>query len=150
VPPLLTSCSRAPPCAASSLSSLSRYAQLKRQNDDKDLLRGLKTPVTFAALAFIVHIVSVVLDVVELDTIAGYLAFLSWLSIMATVAWVGLNQSGQFPEVVDQLNSAGDVVYGYGQQGIKVRGRQGGLATGRRPPAKALAVARLQMYLNRK
>lgn len=89
-------------------------------NASKDILRGLRTPFAFAVLAFVLHVLSVVLDVVELDTIAYGLSYIATISALLVALWAGLNYSGQYPSVIENLNMMGDQLWAYGKDGMQM------------------------------
>ena len=98
----------------------SRFKQLQGYNASKDILRGLRTPFAFAVLAFLLHILSVVLDIVELDTIAYGLSYVATFSALLVALWAGLNYSGQYPSIIETLNTMGDHLWTYGKDGVQM------------------------------
>eukprot|EP00730_Choanoeca_flexa_P008316 TRINITY_DN12475_c0_g6_i2.p1 TRINITY_DN12475_c0_g6~~TRINITY_DN12475_c0_g6_i2.p1 ORF type:complete len:607 (+),score=173.16 TRINITY_DN12475_c0_g6_i2:87-1907(+) len=96
-----------------------QYKQLQGYNASKDILRGLRTPFAFAVLAFLLHIVSVVLDVVELDSIAYLLSYVAMVSALVVGVWAALNYSGEYPGIIENLNSMGDNLWEYGKGAVQ-------------------------------
>ena len=87
------------------------WAQMKAYNRSKDLLRGMRTPLIFAAAAFVLNIVAAVLDVVELDPIAYVLNFVAWVGVFALVGWGTLNYTGQQPEIRGAMDAFADSLF---------------------------------------
>eukprot|EP00043_Microstomoeca_roanoka_P013658 m.134029 g.134029 ORF g.134029 m.134029 type:complete len:604 (+) comp15814_c0_seq3:950-2761(+) len=96
------------------------WKQTRDYNRSKDILRGMRTPLIFAGLAFVLNIVSTILDVVELDPIAYLLNFVAWVGVFALVGWGTLSYTGQQPELRGQLDSWADKILttsrGFAQQ----------------------------------
>ncbi|EGD81804.1 hypothetical protein PTSG_02516 [Salpingoeca rosetta] len=94
------------------------WTQMQAYNRSKDILRGMRTPLIFAAAAFLLNIVAAVLDVVELDPIAYILNFIAWVGVFALVGWGTLNYTGQQPELRGALDSFADTLFQTGRVAV--------------------------------
>jgi len=86
------------------------YKEALAQNDDKSIMKVLRTPGTLLLIAFITNIASTILGFIS-PTIGGILDWMAWVAFLLVAVNAFCKYTGQMPEVGTGIDEAVAVAY---------------------------------------